>query len=250
MPEPLSYLIQNCLHDPRGDAKVDISSKELEENFEFSQVDYLKARGLLESVPAPSFLRCSECGRSCTAEVIRDSGRYFLFCEDQSSRRLLEPKELERWRLSLTGLGGFIAQQLKSAFRGNGVSDGIEVCMSNGLLYELRKNKAGWFLQIEDARVSLIDVFCWHRGNLLVNKNKISEALNNIKEYQPPRIKWTNAKLQELVNRKAELKLGGEKAFLQVLAKEYGCTKQALQKQLIKAEKKGITPERANPFKV
>lgn len=48
MPDLLSFLIQNCLHDPRGDAKIDISSKELEENFEPAQVTYLKGQGLLE----------------------------------------------------------------------------------------------------------------------------------------------------------------------------------------------------------
>jgi len=112
MPDLLAYLIENCLHDPKGDAKTDISTLELEKRFDSTQVTYLKAQGLLESAPVPTFLRCSECGHSCTAPIIRDSGRYFLFCEDYSSRRELEPEEVERWQLSLTGLGGFIAGRL------------------------------------------------------------------------------------------------------------------------------------------
>lgn len=43
MSDLLTYLIQNCLHDPKGDARIDISSKELEGKFEPSQIAYLKS---------------------------------------------------------------------------------------------------------------------------------------------------------------------------------------------------------------
>ena len=55
MSDLLTYLIQNCLHDPKGDARIDISSKELEGKFEPSQIAYLKDQGLLETAPASRF---------------------------------------------------------------------------------------------------------------------------------------------------------------------------------------------------
>ena len=250
MPDLLSFLIQNCLHDPKGDAKIDISSKELEKNFELTQVTYLKAQGLLEPAPAPAFLRCSDCGCSCTIEVIRDSGRHFLFCEDYSSRRELEPKEIERWRLSLLGLGRFIADNLRSTFVNRPIDNGLEVCIQGGYEYFLEKEEANWLLKIESVKIILSEVFTWKNQRYQLNSNKLKQALEGLTPYRPPKIKWTNAKLQELVDRKTQIVLSGERAFFKVLATEYGCSKQALQKQLKKAENLGLQPRKANPLKI
>lgn len=250
MPDLLSFLIQNCLHNPKGDAKIDISSKELEENFEPVQIAYLKGRGLLELAPVPAFLRCSECGRSCTVEVVRDSGRYFLFCEDYSSRRELEPKEIERWRLSLLGLGRFIADNLRSTFVNTPIDNGLEVCIQGGYEYFLEKEEANWLLKIGSVKIILSEVFTWKNQRYQLNSNKLKQVLEGLTPYRAPKIKWTNAKLQELVDRKAQILLSGERAFFKLLTTEYGCSKQALQKQLKKAEILGLQPQKANPLKI
>ena len=250
MPDLLSFLIQNCLHDPRGDAKIDISSKELEENFEPAQVTYLKGQGLLEPAPAPAFLRCSYCGRSCTVDVIRDSGRYILFCEDYSSPRELESKEIERWRLSLLGLGRFIADNLRSTFVNAPNENGIKICICGGYEYLLEKEKTNWILRIESARLLLPDLFSWKAKRYQINENKLKQALEGLVEYKVPKIKWTKARLQELVDRKTALQRSGERAFLKVLSTEYGISVTAIQNALNKAKEKGIKPQLANAFKI
>ena len=250
MSELLTYLIQNCFHDPKGDAQIDISSKELQGKFDSSQVAYLKDQGLLEAAPVPIFLRCSECGRSCTAEVIRDSGRYFIFCEDYSSRRLLEAEEIERWRLSLTGLGRFIADNLRSAFVNTPTDNGIKVCIRGGYEYFLEKEKTNWILRIESARILLSELFSWKAKRYQINSNKLKQSLEGLVEYKVPKTKWTKAKLQELVDRKTKLQMSGERAFLKVLASENGVSVTAIQNALNKAKEKGIKPQRANPFKI
>lgn len=235
MPDLLSFLIQNCLHNPRGDAKIDISLKELEENFEPVQIAYLKGRGLLELSPVPAFLRCSECGRTCTVEVIRDSGRYFLFCEDYSSRRELEPKEIERWRLSLLGLGRFIADKLNSSFRGNPTENGIEICLNQGFLYCLNKTCRGWVIQIENAQLSAVNLFYWKKGQLLINKKKLSETLAGVKEYKPPEKKWTDEKLLALLEEHASLKGKGEFAPTKTLAERHKLSESQIKRLLTQA---------------
>lgn len=237
MNDLLIYLIQNCLHDPKGDSLIDISSKDLEEMFEPNQIAYLKDQGLLEAAPAPIFLRCSECGRSCTTEVIRDSGRYFIFCEDYSSRRLLEPEELERWRLSLLGLGRFIADKLHGVFRNNPTENGIEICLNQGFLYCLNKTNGGWVMQIENAQLSLVDLFYWRNGQLLINKKKLSETLAGVKEYKPPAKKWTDIKLIALLEEHAALKGSGEFAPTKILAERYKLTESQIKRLLTAARK-------------
>lgn len=250
MPDILSFLIQNCLHDPKGDAKIDISSKELEENFEPAQVTYLKAQGLLESAPEPIFLRCSDCGHSCTAPIIRDSGRYFLFCEDYSSRRLLEAKEIERWRLSLTGLGRFISDNLRSVFVGISTDNGLEICIRGGYEYFLEKEKTTWILRIESARILLSELFLWKAKRYQIDSNKLKQSLEEFVEYKAPKTKWTKAKLQELVDKKVALQRSGERAFLKILASEYRVSVTAIQNALNKAKEKEIKPQLASPFKI
>ena len=239
MSDLLTYLIQNCLHDPKGDARIDISSKELEGKFEPSQIAYLKDQGLLETAPVPTFLRCSECGRSCTAEVIRESGNYFLFCEDYSSRRLLNLKELERGRLSLSGLGSFIADKLRCAFRGNPTENGIEICLNQGFLYCLNKTYGGWVVQIENAQLSLVDLFYWRKGQLLINKKNLSETLAGVKEYKPPERKWTDVKLIDLLEEHAALKGRGEFAPTKILAKQHNLSESQIKRLLTQARKIG-----------
>ena len=235
MPDLLAYLIENCLHDPKGDAKTDISTLELEKRFDSTQVTYLKAQGLLESAPVPTFLRCSECGHSCTAPIIRDSGRYFLFCEDYSSRRELEPEEVERWQLSLTGLGGFIAGRLNSKYRGTPTEHGMEICLSHGYLHSLTKPRGGWVLQIENSQISLSDLLYWKKGQLLIKKQKLSEALAYVKEYKPPEKKWTDEKLLALLEEHASLKGKGEFAPTKTLAERHNLSESQIKRLLTQA---------------
>lgn len=239
MSDLLTYLIQNCLHDPKGDSRIDISSKDLEGKFESGQVAYLKDRGVLEAAPAPIFLRCSECGSSCTAEVIRDSGRYFIFCEDHSSRRLLEPDEVERCRVSLSGLGRFIAGQLHCAFRGNPTENGVEICLNQGFLYCLNKTVGGWVLQIENAQLSLGDLFYWRKDQLCINKKKLSETLAGVREYKSPEKKWTDVKLIALLEEHAALKGRGEFAPTKILAKQHNLSESQIKRLLAQAREIG-----------
>ena len=192
MSDLLTYLIQNCLHDPKGDARIDISSKELEGKFEPSQIAYLKDQGLLETAPVP-----------------------------------------------LSGLGSFIADKLRCAFRGNPTENGIEICLNQGFLYCLNKTYGGWVVQIENAQLSLVDLFYWRKGQLLINKKNLSETLAGVKEYKPPERKWTDVKLIDLLEEHAALKGRGEFAPTKILAKQHNLSESQIKRLLTQARKIG-----------
>lgn len=248
MPDLLSYLIRNCLHDPKGDHKTDVSTLELETKFDPLQLNFLKDKELLEKAPVPSFLRCSECGRSCTVSIIKVAGKYFLPCEQDSTRRVLEPLEVERWQLSLRKFCQFIATSLESSYIGKQTESGTELCLANGYSFKLFKKGFEWFLVIETVSMLATDLFFWKGNSYQLNRNKLNSALQGLSEYNKPQIKWTQVKLQELVDRKAAIQRSNPSSFLKELASEYGVSKQAIQKQLKKAEGQGLKPQTATPF--
>ncbi len=59
--------------------------------------------------------------------------------------RVRGSKEIERWRLSLLGLGRFIADNLRSTFVNAPNENGIKICICGGYEYLLEKEKTGGY---------------------------------------------------------------------------------------------------------
>ena len=94
-------------------------------------------------------------------------------------------------------------------------------------------------MQIENAQLSLGDLFYWRKDQLCINKKKLSETLAGVREYKSPEKKWTDVKLIALLEEHAALKGRGEFAPTKTLAKQHNLSESQIKRLLAQAREIG-----------